>query len=275
MLLQKRVSIEETIVKILAYKPNLSVKELILYVHQEGYPYSQRGIYKELTKLEEQGILFKSKYGYSLHLSWLTNLLSFADAAYNTYTKVEYLEPLLSLGERKTTHKFNNVSRLDQFWIQLMTALSKIYPKEHLFLWCPYQWFYLLHSYNVNLFYQASDMTGVKRYHVMGGNNFLNQKALKIMPKLGEYSLRDSPFSNQMNTYFSVTGDVVITIKFDPAFNKRIEDLFNSVKSESDLKAYDLNSVFAPNIKGSVTVERNEIKAKRIKKKFKEYFGGF
>jgi hypothetical protein len=107
----------------------------------------------------------------------------------------------------------------------------------------------------------------------MGDDNYLNQKALRIMPKLGEYSLRNSPFSNQMNTYFSVTGDVVLTIKFDSAFNKRIEDLFNSVKSENDLKSYDLNSVFSPDIKGSLTLEKNEIKAKKIKKKFQEFFG--
>jgi hypothetical protein len=154
-----------------------------------------------------------------------------------------------------------------------MSSLSRLYPDEYLYLWCPYQWFNLLHPYNVNLFYQASDMTGTKRYHIMGDDNYLNQKALRIMPKLGEYSLRNSPFSNQMNTYFSVTGDVVLTIKFDSAFNKRIEDLFNSVKSENDLKSYDLNSVFSPDIKGSLTLEKNEIKAKKIKKKFQEFFG--
>jgi hypothetical protein len=273
MLLQKRISIEEAIVKVLARKVNLSVKEIISSLNQEGLSFSQRGVYKELNKLEEQGILLKSKYGYSLQLSWITNLLSFADAAYDIYSHPKYLEQLLSLGTKRTTHKFTKVGRLDQFWIQLMSSLSRLYPKEYLYLWCPYQWFNLLHPYNVNLFYQASDMTGTKRYHIMGDDNYLNQKALKTMPKLGEYSLRNSPFSNQMNTYFSVTGDVVLTIKFDSAFNNRIETLFDSVKSESDLKSYDLNSVFSPDIKGSLTLEKNEIKAKRIKKKFQEFFG--
>jgi Fe2+ or Zn2+ uptake regulation protein len=66
MLLQKRISIEEAIVKFLARKVNLSVKEIISCMNQEGLSFSQRGVYKELNKLEEQGILLKSKYGYSL-----------------------------------------------------------------------------------------------------------------------------------------------------------------------------------------------------------------
>ncbi len=273
MLLQNRPTIEELLVKLLAKKANLSAKDLLLGINAQGFSYSLRGVYKELVKLEDEGVILKSKSTYSLHLSWLTNLLSFADLAYDTYTEPKYLEQALSLGEKKVTHRFTKVRRLDLFWIQLMSALHQIYPKDPLFLWCPYQWFYLLHDYSVNLFYQASDLTGTKRYHIIGGDNFLNRKSLESLPKQSIHSLRDGPFANQMNIYFSIVGDVCITVKFDHAFNSRIEDLFNSVKSESDLKAYDLNAVFGPDVKGSLVIENSEMKSRRLKKKFIEFFG--
>ncbi len=273
MLLQNRPTIEELLVKLLAKKANLSAKDLLVAINAQGFNYSLRGVYKELVKLENEGVILKSRSTYSLHLSWLTNLLSFADSAYDIYTEPKYLEQALSLGEKKVTHRFTKVRRLDLFWIQLMSALHQIYPKDPLFLWCPYQWFNLMHDYNINLFFSASDLTGTKRYQIIGGENFLNKKALEGLPKQGVYSLRDSPFSDEMNVYYSILGDVCITVKFDQGFNSRIEELFSSVKSESDLKAYDLNAVFGPDIKGSLVIENSEIKSRRLKKKFIEFFG--
>ena len=42
----------------------------------------KRGVYKELNKLEKEGIVVKLKTGYNLHLSWIINVLSFVDTAY-------------------------------------------------------------------------------------------------------------------------------------------------------------------------------------------------
>lgn len=274
MLLQKRPTIEEQIVKLLAKKSNLSAAQILTGINSQGFDFSQRGIYKELAKLEDEGIVLKLKSSYSLHLSWVTNLLAFADSAYDSYIRSKYLEEIIALDSRKVTYAFVKVLRLDMFWIQLLSAIHQVYPQEPLFLWCPYQWFHLMHDHAVKLFFEASDLTGAKRYHIMGGENYINKKSLETLPKNGEYSLRQSPFSNEMNVYYSIIGDVLITARFDQAYNNRIERMFAEVKSEKDLKAYDLNSVFGPNIKGRLTIERNVGKAKRARRKFVDFFGG-
>jgi len=273
MLLQKRPTIEEQIVKLLAKKSNLSAGQILTIINSQGLDYSQRGIYKELAKLEEEGIVLKLKSSYSLHLSWVTNLLAFADSAYDSYIKSKYIEEIIALDDKKVTYTFNKVARLDLFWIHLLSAIHQVHLQEPLFLWCPYQWFHLMHDHAVKLFFEASDLSGVRRYHIIGGENYLNKKSLETLPKNGEYSLRESPFSNEMNVYYSIIGDVSITVRFDQAYNNRIEQMFAEVKSEKDLKAYDLNLVFGPNIKGRLTIERNAGKAKRFKKKFVDFFG--
>ena len=190
-----------------------------------------------------------------------------------TYTSTKYLEQTLNLNESKASYPFNDFRRLDLFWIQLMMTLQQVYPKEPLFVWCPYQWFYLLHGYAISQFYSASEITGAKRYHIIGNDSFLGRKAIETLPKNGKYSFSLSPFSEEIGTYYTLIANYIITVKLDLESTKRIANLFETVKSEKDLKNSNLNQVFGPRIKAKLVLEKNELKARKLKSKFEEFFG--
>lgn len=272
MLLQKKKTIEEVIVQTLSKRSNMTVTDLMRIIIDSGLSYSQRGIYKELLKLEKNGIVIKTKNTYNLDLSWIIQAHQLIEAAYKTYSDVAYLEKTLNLSGKKITHTFSDLLKMDHYWIQILIALHKIYPEEPLFLWCPYQWFNLAQNYNLENFYSASDTLGAKRYHIFGADNFLNRLALSQLPKHGIYSFTGSPFSQEMNTYYSIIGDYLITVIIDEHTTAKFHHLFNSVTSKKELSTYNLNFIFGQNSKIKISIEKSNIKCNKLKKKFFSHF---
>lgn len=273
MLLQITPSIEELIVQILSQRINLSPNEIHSIILERGFSYSQRGIYKELKKLESEGVIYKSTKGFSLQLTWIVNILNFADQAYKTATKQNALKDTLGSDSYKEVYRFKDLRRLDLFWIQNLMTLHQLHPGAPLFLWIPYQWFHLVHSNAIDLFYHASDITSAKRYHILGNDCYLSRVALKSLPKNGNYSFSDSPFSGEESTYYSLIASTIITVKLDASTTKCISELFQRVKSEADLKKENLSEIFNQKVKASISIEKNETKAKKLRKKFSDFFG--
>ncbi len=273
MLLQKKASLEEIIVKLLALNPKLSAKEIYEKLKRQGLSYSLRGIYKELTKLEALEIVFKVKDKYRVRLTWIINLLAFADSAYDSYTEQNHLVDLLSSQKKKTKYKFNSLSKLDLYWMQLMMALHKLYPNEPMFLWCPYQWFHLVHDYTVRQFFTAVDISGAKRYHIIGSGTYLERLAIDSFPRNSEYSFSESPFSDDMNTYFTFIGDHIISAVLPSSMTKKIDSLFNAITREKDNDKQVVSDLLNQDVKTSLIIEENPKKIKKLKKKFVEFFG--
>ena len=98
MLLQEFPSLEELVVVTLVDKPGATARELEAAIRARGHTYSLRGIYKELTKLAAQGVVFKTGDSYSIHLAWIMQLLALGDKAFESYTQSPYLVGMLQSG---------------------------------------------------------------------------------------------------------------------------------------------------------------------------------
>ena len=157
--------------------------------------------------------------------------------------------------------------------MQLMISLYKLYPNLPMFLWCPFHWFHLVHDYSVKQFYEAVEIEGGKRYHIIGSDSYLERMAVNNLPREAEYSFAKSPFSEEISKYFTVIGEHVITVKLDPAITSKISSLFSSINNEKDVDRSRIVDVFSSPVKASVTVELNKNKAKRLKRKFTSFFG--
>lgn len=271
MLLQKKSTIEELIIKILSKNPNLSVNEILQSIKKHNN-YSQRGVYKELKKLELDGILIKTKNKYNLDLSWIIQVSQFVDQAYSTYSNISYLEKTLSISDKKQTHYFSDLLRMDHYWVQMLIALHKILPNEPLYLWCPYQWFNLIQNYNISHFYEASDNLGAYRYHIMGSPCYLNQRALKELPKNGKYSLNPGSFKDERHINYSLIGDYILYVTTDKIFTKNVEELFSKVKNEDQLINYKVKRIFLQKSKSKLVIEKNHQKANALRARFEEHF---
>ena len=266
-------TLDERIVRELAASSGHTAKELHERITKSGTRYTLRGVYKELAKLEQLEIVYRVEQKYSLRLAWVMSLLNFADSAYDTYTNPAYLTQLFRSAEEKLVHRFSNLQKLDACWIQMIMALQQLYPKRATCLWCPYQWFYLVHDFTTARFYRSEEDAKVKRFHIIGNDTFLDRQALLELPKSGAYSFAQGPFHEQRTCYYSLIGEHIITVKLDHAITRKIDALFAKVTDEYTLKREEVREVFSSRVRASLTVEVHEKKATRMRKQFSEYFG--
>ncbi|MFN8392184.1 MAG: hypothetical protein U0136_17965 [Bdellovibrionota bacterium] len=271
MLLQQEPNLEELILKALVDLPGATAKAVLNHVQQNAGPFTIRGIYKELAKLQQQGILLKQGETYHVRLAWIMNLLAFGDRAYERYTSSSYLAR--SLSPEKQTERFSDLVKLDRLWTQLILTYHQLHPKSIMCFWCPYQWFALAHELTCRQFYDAINLTEFQRCHIIGDDTFLARRAVKDLPKKGVYSFAKSPFDDERSTYYTVIADVVLTVRIDKETTARLHHLFHSVRSESELNPNLLDSVFGRRIRATLTTEVNASKALRLKRKFADYFG--
>lgn len=273
MLFQEHPALEELALRALVKEPGASAKRIFQLLNSQGHAYTLRGVYKELAKLTEQGILFKSGQSYNLRLAWITKLLAFGDQAFERYTAPSYLAGYLGGDYAKHSEKFTDIRKLDRLWTQLIFALHQMYPSKIMCFWCPYQWFYLAHYFTCTQFYEAIDLAGFKRVHIIGTDTYLGRRALNDLPKGGVYSFAESPFHHERTTYYTVIGDIVVTVKLDEQVTARIHSLFQTVRSESELDPEVLEKVFGARVKATLRSEKNPKKAASLKKKFANFFG--
>ena len=273
MLLQLTNSLEEIIVKELAAKPWVSAAKLHGEISAKHGAYTLRGIYKELAKLEREGIVVKVREDYSLRLAWVIHLLSFVDLLYDVYLDPKLVASLLHQGQDKVTWHFNNLTKMDMVWTQLMLGMHCACPGKVMCIWCPHQWFDLAHGEKQRQFMRANELAENKRLHIIGGRTYLDEVCIPHLPKSSRYSFAKSPFEELRSVYYTLIGEYLITVKLDRRTTERIEQLFDSVGSERDKNAANLVNFFSEPVKASLTLEKNAKKAQQIKKKFALFFG--
>ena len=272
MLLQQGPILEDLLVSILARKPNLSVKQLSGELLASGKRFSERGIYKELSKLESREIVVKTKQTFSLQLPWIINVLAFADAAYEIYASPKYLAQLIQTSSGTLHHKFSSLRKLDLYWIQSMMALHKLYPGKSMCLWIPHQWFHLAHDAAIQQFYSALDITGEKRFHIIGVDCYLSRLAISHLPKHGHYAFGVNPLESPLNIYYSFIGNHLITVTIDKNMERRIQDLFLRVRRAEEMDALEIASVLKSRVKATLSIEENEAKVRKLRRRFEDAF---
>jgi hypothetical protein len=229
----------------------------------------------ELNKLEDQEIVYKVKTEYRLRLTWIISMQMLTDQMFRSHTQAPSLENLLRSQETKVTDKFTNLRRLDSYWIQLMVALHSIYPEQPMYLWCPYQWFHLVHYSQAHLFYRTVERLEGSRYHIIGHDSYLARQGAKDLPKGSQYSFAESPFKDEVNTYYSSIGSHLITVKLSPETTAQIDQLFRAVRSKADLDPERISRLFDQSVRASLKIEFNPKKAASFQRKVQRFFEVF
>lgn len=147
MLLQENPALEELVVRCLVQDPGATAKQIWQQLQRGGRIYSLRGVYKELTKLVEEGVLFKRGETFNVRLAWIMRLSSLSDLAYERYTGVSYLSKVFGGTSERYHESFRDLRKLDRLWTQLILTYHQLHPGQTMYFWCPYQWFYLAHYF--------------------------------------------------------------------------------------------------------------------------------
>src|SRR5262245_35928335 len=146
MLLSTRQSLADILVSILAEQSSSDVRRLHHEVASRHRHFSLPAVYKELRNLQEQGVVVRRKKELSLNMTWILNLIDLADRMYDTHVESPVPANVLPLETGKTTFRFSNLARVDDFWMHAAILMLQHSQRKTMFQWFPHPWFNLVHS---------------------------------------------------------------------------------------------------------------------------------
>jgi len=266
--------LESIIVGLLAKQPLQTASRLHKHCCLGNRKYSLQIIYHHLRKLQTEGVVIKAKDRFSLSLTWAYECLHFADLVYSRYLESPSHLELIPEDHSAKSWQFSNLLRLDNFWVQAMIAIFSHSGAKLKFGWNPHPWFYFAQPDKVQRYYAMFKSRGWRYFSTIGGDTYLDQRYAESMDaSFYEYRLNQTPVFDDMSRYYSLIGDYIIAVKLDQATSRRIDELFMSIKSESDIRYHQVSKALNTPGKLSITIEHNPRKAGRYTRKFREYFG--
>lgn len=266
-------SVKSKIIYLFQEKEELQAKEIHQVLNRDAFACSLQSVYKELKSLAGEGVVRKSGKFYALDSTWVVQLNDFSQTLLDSHFEKESFMSLPGVGQ-KQQWAFRNLFDLNDFWGYTLLYLLKKIPGHDVLLWYPNVWFYVLDTQKEDRFWKTLDMQGKGIYAIIGNDCFLNQWAQKMLNKNGiTTSLAEGPFHNKQSHYYNVVGDYIVTVRLASIISHDIDNIFQQTKSFEDIDLSSLIKAFT-NIKNcTITVENNPVKARRMTKKFSQYFG--
>jgi hypothetical protein len=164
--------------------------------------------------------------------------------------------------------------KMNDFWSHILLILIQQSKNKILLGWNPHPWFHLVQTEQEKQYIQSLTLAGSKLYLIVGGNTFLDRWTEKFWDKnTVAYSFGKSNFATERTTYINVVDDYVLTVKIDPKVAHQIDDIYKNVQSMDDINLQSILSLFHQKTKISVRLEKDAEKARKVKIKFKKYWG--
>lgn len=275
MFLNEKPSLQQALLLSLAEAPGQAIADLTRGIRLRYRACSVQAIYKELRKLECDGIVVKAGSQFSLSLRWLMVSMDRLRLIYDRY--LESRDPALFLpgqGGRKVWY-FSDLTRLDDFWVECGLVLFVNATSKTMSSWIPHPWFNLLHSEKEQAFVQAQRAQGYRQLVIVGGNNPLDIElsARWAADDVLEYSHSESPLNEPGNVYWSTIDDYVLTITIDKATSVQLDLLFAAHPKAAGVSSRELHKLLSLKGRHRLTVAHDSRRARRYQKVFKEFFG--
>ena len=273
MLFQSKISLENLIIGYLAQYSNKSAHEIFEHLKMAKHPYTLQGVYKELKKLDREGVILKVDKKHSLRLSWALEYTALARSIEESYLSPQYVA-LLPKANKKEIWRFDNLFKLNDLWAQLLLVLAEQSKDKIICGWNPHTWFHLAEAKEEEKYIQSLERLGVKLYLFIGGNHYLDVWAEKYLKKEHiNYSYAKTSFQEERSKYYNVVDDYILTVKLDQDTTDRIEALYEKTLSQEEMNIAEIMSIFNRKVKASLWLERDPSKAELYRKRFAREFG--
>lgn len=274
-MLEKQESLAQHLIKTLAHQQFTDVQNLRGKITEaSGKKYSLQGFYKELKKLQDRGVVFKLGNKYSLRLPWVLDSLALAQVLEKNYVERPQLITILPDINKKEIWHFTDLLKMNDFWSHILLILIQQSKNKILLGWNPHPWFHLVQTKQEEQYIKALKLAKSKLYLIVGGNTFLDKWTEKFWDKdTVKYSFGKSDFDAERATYINVVDEYVLTVKLDLKIAREIDEIYRNAKSMEELDLQSVLSIFQRKTKATIWLERNPEKARKIKTKFKKYWG--
>ena len=274
MLLRGNDRLDELLVQFLGLHGAMEVSELHAACSKSGRDVSVQGIYHELRKLQKLGIVLKVGVTFQLSISWASEFMLFADRVYENCINSASARAILPLEGEKRTWEFTNLLRMDDFWVQIMQTFFAETGNRELFGWIPHPWYYFAQPRKVLDFYRFVTRENRRLYYVIGEETFLAHRYVETLSAdIFSHSFAPSPVAFGKHIYLDVTRPYIVKISVDMATARRIEQLFLSIKDIADLSFVAVDRALNQPARLRVQIVHDDEKARRLERKFRDYFG--
>jgi hypothetical protein len=273
MLLTTEPSLEQITLRLLAAHPQLTAERIRQKASEGGKAYSHAAVYKVLSRLQANGLVVRAMSRYSLSLSWVFDLLTFADNVSRTYFSDSYIGSLIPAAGSKLTWKFSDLVRCNDFWNQLLLALLKHTPAQDVFAWVPYPWFVALQDDRESRLHQAFRMSRRKFYTNFGPAGHFEPAVRKLYKHKNQtISFARGPLAEVENSYIDVIGDYILTVTLPSDAARNIQRQLHELGENKETTPGKILSVISAPCKIKVVLECSPKKASRLKRDFLAFF---
>jgi hypothetical protein len=274
MLLQISPSLENVVIDLLRVAPEgLSALQVRQQVAKRWRAYSRRGIYKELQRLEREGVLMRAQGTYTLRLAWLLSLQAQVEQMVTAASRPEQQQTFLPARGHDLVVHSSDLVRWDRVWTQLMLILHSAFPETPLFQWVPRYWFNFTHPDIQSTFMPAAEALRDRRFSIIGGRTPLDFDCrASISRTSATYSFRRSPFENMRTQYINVIGDYLIVCSLDRRTTDRIDRIFEATKDPKQLPQDIGKRLLATKCRGIVRCSWAPQRAERYRAQFLKFF---
>ena len=270
MVLPNKHSLKAQIISLFRRKPRLTAADIHTSLKNE---YTLQAVYKELRSLLAEGIVQKIGTSWTLNAAWIVQLQALSSQLSATYFRTTDVVP--SLSERgKQSWSFKNLLDLDDYWGHILLYLLRTGETKTLLSWNPHLWFNVFHTETEDRFFQSVRLLGGKAYTIIGSDCFLNRWATAFLKKNNvTHSFAPGPFYDQMDFYFNVIGNYIVTVRLNKETDKKLQVLFKATKGIENLDIAQFSDLLMKRGQGRITLELNPQKAVKLRKQFSAYFG--
>ena len=268
MLCSRNQKLDEIIVEILVRHPKSCVADLMRTSRIQGYDYSIKAFYKELKKLEEEGVVLKFGKNYALNLAWVIQFSSFAEEMFDNGVRAFSSEDILPAPGKSHSWRFTSLDRVNPIWTQLLGILLKQSNEKIMYEWAPHTWFFLVHPHSERAFQRALTKLHSKTYRVVKGMSNLEKLPKPIWDKMeGKTVFGRSIDGVGDNCYLDVIDNFVVSVNLDKTTTNHLNQLYSENKKGVSVDFSEIHEVLSQRGCIKLKITHNYRQAQKYKKK--------
>jgi len=273
MLEAVKKKLEDILVRILSENAALSAESLYRELKRRKGSYTLQALYKELRKLQQQGVVVRARGLYSLRLSWILSLTNLADRAYATCIDSPFPEELLPESEKRVKWAFNDMNRADDFYMQVLTKLLLAPSAPAAYTAMEHPWFLFMNTQNELNHQRVLEQERKKQFVVLENDTPLDRAQVHLYDNIS-IKFAFSPELGICTTYsiVSAIGDFVLSEKLPARARSGFAEVYGKTRSMKDLNFKTITRICNTTGPSSVILERNPEKSRFLIKKLERFF---
>lgn len=274
MLLQIDEDLEEKIVRILSAQSPATAQELQRLLSKEGQKYSLQGIYKELRKLQREGVILKVRERYQPTLSWMYSVVDLSRSLQSNYLVRQYSGEILPQSGENRRWVLTDFLRLDDLWLHLIMCFFQQAREPVMYEWLPHPWFLIFGAEKEKRMNRCLEKHKGRIYAIIGGDSLLDKIYCKNWEGAPvQLNFSSGPFEDQRCCYYSLLDDFLLTVKVPKKEAEVIDKVFETSGTKAEASEKFEKYLLNQKVRVPLLVEHNPEKAKVYRRKFKDYFG--